>query len=482
MVQGTRSFWSVVAVSIALASPSCAARSPDITIEFRVDQEMYRPGYLLLTWLAPEDRDHVGVRFPGGGELTANGPSLGSFVIHMDGAPAGERSIVVWGMRGMTQVSGASSRLLWVPGSPQDIVLTLGCMTAKDRIPPPLAGLVDLAAWVPCDAPAPPGVDGPPADVSRDAASDVVEIVQPIPDPSPPDLAPQTDIVPVAADAAREQDAAPPPPPDRGVPEPGGPPRAPPDAGAPDSPPDVRPSRDASADSPRDLPRREALPPGADLSNGLIAYLKFDDGTGIAARDSSGNGNNGTLQRLNAATAWVSGYLGTAVDIAGTGLVAIEQSVGLNSLSNGFTISAWVNRTGDGTIAARRSVGGLGFLYRFFITGGRLGLQINSSNGARADFLGANVVPTGQWVHVAAVYDQLNARVFLGGVTNGEQRYELPVGPENSAFVLGASEGATADATADHLFGQIDEVAVYNRALSAVEVAAVAQGYLPPVR
>jgi hypothetical protein len=265
----------------------------------------------------------------------------------------------------------------------------------------------------------------------------------------------------------RPPDGPPPPPPDA-------PPPPPPDAPPPPPPP---PPRDTGAGL-------EALPPGADLGRGLVAYLRLDDGAGsAAARDSSGNGNTGSLVQLDPLAAWVGGHLGTALDIAGRGWVAIPESVTVDSVTDGFTISAWVSRTGDGTIASRRAVGANGFLYRFFITGGQLGLQINSSNGAHADFVGtAASVPTGRFVHVAAVYDKVTARVFLSGTAVGEQGYALAIGPENSPLLIGAREDATLVNADDRLAGQIDEVAIYNRALSGAEVQGLADGFLPPAR
>src|SRR4030095_9095927 len=104
-------------------------------------------------------------------------------------------------------------------------------------------------------------------------------------------------------------------------------------------------------------------PAGTDLTTGLLVYLKLDDGVGrIQAVDSSGNGNTATLQLLDPQRAWVRGFLGTALDIAGQGWLSINESPSVNAIAEGFTFSAWIKRTGDGTIVARRAVGANGFL------------------------------------------------------------------------------------------------------------------------
>jgi hypothetical protein len=440
---------ALAALLVAAIAPSCVSPSAKITIYFRVDQELFRPEYLLVTWVAPHERDRVGLRVPDDGLLATSGPAVGSMVIDMEGAPAGPRTIIAWGMRGVTQVSGALGQVEWVPGTRQALTVTLGCVqkAAGEQAPPETR--IDRAPWVDCAEPARPSR----ADAGREVAPPPADDDAAVPDGPTPDAGLPLDgplDVPAPLDAARVD-------------------RPPP---LPDAP--------AAADGAQPADRTP-LPPGADLGKGLVVHLRLDDGRGnMTARDSSGNGNTGTLQQLDLFDAWVPGYRGTGLDLAGKGWVSVPESPTLNSINDGFSIAAWVQRTGDGTIAARRAVGASGFLYRFFIAGGLLGLQINSSNGARADFLSSNQVPTGRWVQLAAVYDKHEAHVFLDGVSIGQQRYELNIGPENSPLEIGASQDATLIGAADRLLGIIDEVAVYDRPLTAGEVQALAGGNQPP--
>jgi hypothetical protein len=211
-----------------------------------------------------------------------------------------------------------------------------------------------------------------------------------------------------------------------------------------------------------------------------VLYLKLDDGVGrVTAQDASGNGNTGTLQFLDPQRAWVEGYLGTSLDIAGTGWLSINESTSLNSISNGFGFSAWIRRQGDGTILARRSVGANGFLYRFFIVEGKLGVQINSSNGARVNLVSGRTVPSGAFTHVAATFDRRRARIFINGIEVGSEGYGLNIGPENSPLNIGASQDATLVGAEDRFVGRIDEVSVFDRALSDQDVRALVDGFVP---
>ena len=74
--------------------------------------------------------------------------------------------------------------------------------------------------------------------------------------------------------------------------------------------------------------------------SGLVAYWKFDEGSGTSVADSSGNGNTGTL--INGPQ-WTAGRLGNALFFDGIDdNVTVPDSASLD-LSSAFTLSAWVN-------------------------------------------------------------------------------------------------------------------------------------------
>ena len=78
----------------------------------------------------------------------------------------------------------------------------------------------------------------------------------------------------------------------------------------------------------------------AQLQNGLVGYWSFNEGTGNAAMDSSGNGNTGML--LNGPS-WSSGKSGLALALDGANdYVEVSHAQSLN-LSSALTVSVWVN-------------------------------------------------------------------------------------------------------------------------------------------
>jgi hypothetical protein len=494
MVNHRRRLRSLPTVGLGLLLLSCGAEQPKMVIWFKVAQEVFRPEYLVVSFVQPDGQSAQGIRVPYRGELAQTGPVLGSLELDMGGASEGDRTLIAWGIRGYATVSGARARVRWNVSLRRDVTLTLGCWRDVEGGIAALDGYAVSPPSGECPAGAPPGSRSAAPDAGNAPLPDAGAAVPPAPPPGPGDPVPPPPPAPPtpppppveSPDAGVPPpnppppvDAAAPPPPrvDAAAPPPLQPPPPQPDAALPDPPP---PQPDAA---PADPPPRGPPPRGTDLQSGLTVYLRLDDGTGSSnARDSSGNGNTGRLERLDPQRAWVPGLYGTALAFDGQGWVAIGESASINAINEGFGFSAWIRRTGDGTILARRSVGANGFLYRFFVEGGKLGVQINSSNGARADLLSSRTVPARELVHVAASYDLTTVRLFIDGSDAGIQSYGLNIGPENSPLNVGSRQDATLVGADDIFAGVIDELAVYNRALSAQDVRALAAGFQPQAR
>ena len=119
----------------------------------------------------------------------------------------------------------------------------------------------------------------------------------------------------------------------------------------------------------------------------LVAHWAFDEGSGTTAFDSSGNGNNGTLQ---GDLKWVTGKIGGALEFNGTdSIIDIPYSPNMTP-SEGTTMSAWVFPT-DTT---RSCIVGQFQGYGMALLGG---LQLKSV------IWGADWVPSSQRVYFEAI-------------------------------------------------------------------------------
>lgn len=222
-------------------------------------------------------------------------------------------------------------------------------------------------------------------------------------------------------------------------------------------------------------------------NNGLVGYWSFDDATGTKATDFSGNGNVGTLVGN---PTWVNGKFGNALGFNGsTNYVNVGNNSAFSFESyNKFTISAWVrapaNYSVDGIIASKRtdspatdwrgyelgvlgSTGKLYFVAQYVCCGGTTNMILSGSTNLR----------DGRWHHVTLTFDgqvagtyAANVSLYVDGVaeTKTVSSDLLKTGSilNSAPFMIGSKAG-----TADLPFnGTIDEVRIYNRALSTTEI------------
>ena len=255
--------------------------------------------------------------------------------------------------------------------------------------------------------------------------------------------------------------------------------------------PDVLAGDAAPAPTPADA-RPDAAPPdaarepepSASLAAGLILYLPLDDRPGRTdAADRSGHHNDARLEGLDADRAWVPGRFGGALAFDG-GWLRVDPAPSLD-VSEAFTIAAWVQGPAegeaDGVILSRAAPGAGGYLYELLLEHGQPRVEINSSNGYRADLRHPRALAGGRWVHLAVTYALGSLRLFVDGEPVASDGYAHPVPPENSPVIVGARQRGPVDAPAPFA-GQLDEVLLYERVLSPEEVAALARGQRPVER
>ena len=232
------------------------------------------------------------------------------------------------------------------------------------------------------------------------------------------------------------------------------------------------------------------------LTNMLAAWWTFDDGTGTTALDSSPNGNNGTLNNFPGDNSgWVPGRIGSALNFINTAAtpqerVAIPDSPSLNFDSTlQFTLTAWVNgsptQTNGAAIICKGTASG-GEQYCIDANGGTVSgaFRFYCRNAATtAVQVQLTNAPTGQWQHLAVAFDGVAGfiRMYVNGqlvATNAAPASLLA----NAHEVSIGNRPSTADAYLYPFTGQIDDVRVYTRALSATDVQALyAQAPLLPV-
>lgn len=206
-------------------------------------------------------------------------------------------------------------------------------------------------------------------------------------------------------------------------------------------------------------------------TTGLVAYWKMDEGTGTVAQDS---GLNGLDANLMSGASWANN---------GAPGLATDSSVSLNNdylqvadsqlfnLSSGFTISAWVKPSDvyDNVIIDRGQ-------YNFLLSIGPNGNPGLGFSNKYDWFYSKTAINVNEWVHVAVSWDpDIRAiKLYKDGTltdtfTNIQPldfsvKGDLNIGRQNPSYPY------------EHeMNGQLDEVAVFDRALSASEISSLMQ-------
>jgi len=213
---------------------------------------------------------------------------------------------------------------------------------------------------------------------------------------------------------------------------------------------------------------------------GLVGYWSFNEGTSTTAGDFSGNGNNGSLSGFanppTATSGWGNGKFGKALNFDGSDdYVTMGDKDSFNP-SSAITIAGWVNidiTTGDKTIIGKtEALAGVSGEYFLRVDGQKIRFTIQTSAGTTGAFLGNTTLSIGTWYHVAGVWDGSNASIYLNGVSDATpSSLGGTLGNNSSPLTVGTLRTLTTPTK--FMDGKIDEVRVYNRALSASEISAL---------
>jgi hypothetical protein len=214
----------------------------------------------------------------------------------------------------------------------------------------------------------------------------------------------------------------------------------------------------------------------------LLLHMDEPSWSGAAGevKDSSGKGNNGTAQ--GTANTAAGGKFGRAASLDGNGWVDVPNSTSLQP-TTAVTYAAWIKPSGlteppdpsqnalsPGIIAKRQSFGEEVAFTLFLWSGNTAFVDIQGTTEGLYRFNSTTVFTNGTWYHLAVVYDGTIPSVIL--YVDGQPELPAP------GMTLDTS---IAESTADLLVGNlpgggttyaglIDEVVVWNRALSAGEI------------
>ncbi len=197
--------------------------------------------------------------------------------------------------------------------------------------------------------------------------------------------------------------------------------------------------------------------------------LKFNEGSGTVAADSSGNGNNASL--VNGA-GWTAGKYGTALSLDGANDYAALPSGVVGSLE-GCTISTWVNLDTISTWSRIFDFGSGTSVYMFLTprNGSNNRVRFAIKNGGGEQIVdGTSALPTGVWTHVAVTLNGTTGTLYINGSAAGTAPVSLTPSDLGATTQNWIGRSQWPD---PYLDGRIDDFRVYPVALTAADISAI---------
>ena len=201
---------------------------------------------------------------------------------------------------------------------------------------------------------------------------------------------------------------------------------------------------------------------GAAPTRGLVAYYPFDGD----AKDASGNRNHGVMHGTRP-TADRKGRLNSAMLFGEGNYITVPSSPSLNSPKDQITIAAWV-RIGEWYLNDWAAIicKGRSCQYQFNIHKATIDICHPRIRGGRFE---TPDILRGAWHHVAFVYDGSMIKSYIDGGLNGLSAASGTFLPNNEELFIGSDPYLGTE----YLLGAMDELRIYNRALSDDEIKAV---------
>jgi hypothetical protein len=178
--------------------------------------------------------------------------------------------------------------------------------------------------------------------------------------------------------------------------------------------------------------------------------------------------NNGMLK---SGATFAPGIEGQAFSMNG-GYVEVPDSPSV-SITGPMTLEAWIKLNANNiqqAIIEKYDVPGRNGYYFRVSNAGKLEAAVCSPSICASPAVGGTMLTTGVWHHVAAVYDGTDMRIYLDGHLDGSLRMnQVPTDGPTTLKI-----GARGDDANTRLGGLIDEVRIFNRALTPCEIANIA--------
>ncbi|MBI2085442.1 MAG: LamG domain-containing protein [Candidatus Aenigmarchaeota archaeon] len=220
------------------------------------------------------------------------------------------------------------------------------------------------------------------------------------------------------------------------------------------------------------------------LTSGLVGYWRMDDGSGLTAKDHSGNSRNGNLNSMDPATDWVAGKFGGALDFDGTNDHVnigdfLETGNGRKELTVIMLVKTGVEQNQKGILAH----------YDYGINQRSWELRTNSAGdgkfavivstdgtfnaGKRKYYVSNTVFIDNSWHQIGFTFNSGTLKLYLDGsevtVTKINDDPITTIHDSTAGITIGSL--LSSGASADNFNGVVDEIRIFNKVLSDTEIS-----------
>lgn len=209
--------------------------------------------------------------------------------------------------------------------------------------------------------------------------------------------------------------------------------------------------------------------------SGCVGYWNFDESSGTVAHDSSGNGNYGTLQNT---PIWVDGRYGEALSFDGSSTyVQIPDSSSLDVTAN-VTVEAWVyprayvDSAGHNSAIVSRTdtMGGHIYVLSIYPNNHKVSYSVNPSPDEAAST--ANLT-LNAWTFLAMTYNSSYVSLYINGTFDSGYAQSGAIETTTNWLAIGCAPTGPYGGAGTYAYfnGTIDDVILYNKALTQKEIA-----------
>lgn len=206
-------------------------------------------------------------------------------------------------------------------------------------------------------------------------------------------------------------------------------------------------------------------------SNGLIGYWGFNGN----ANDQSGNSNNGIVNGATLTTDR-NGLSNSAYNFDGVSNYIKISDNSLMELSNKYTISAWINLSNTPSnqysiISKERQQDATGLS---LIIDNTSKLTHAFNNGGNYPTVGTSTLPNSVWKFIIVTYDGTTAKTYINGQLDKSNTFSQTLINSSYDWFIGkeftTSGGGNSGYTNRYFKGKIDDIGMWNRALTTQEI------------